>query len=97
MQCPPGEGHCPETMYEPASHQVGWICHSSCELQSVQHIMIILPVWKAKPVCTEIPEGPVHGHPAKVKDPLFPIALMIVRDNIRHQSNRGKAVLLTML
>lgn len=83
-------------MYEPASYQVGWICHSSCELPSVQQIMVILPVQRAKPVCTEMPEGLVRDHLAEVKDLLFPTALMIVQ-NIRHQSNRGKIVLLTML
>lgn len=63
----------------------------------MQHIVIILPVQKAKLVCMEMPEGLVHGHLAEVKDPLFPIGLMIVQNNIRHQSNRGKAVMLTML
>ena len=97
MRCPPEEDHCPETMYEPASHQIGWVCHSSCELQSVQQIMIILSLQKPKPVCIEMPEGLVHGHLAEVKDTLFLIALMVVQNNIRHQSNRGKAVLLTIL
>lgn len=58
--------------------------------------MIILPVQREKLVCTEMLEGLVHGHLAEVKDPLFLIALMIVQ-NIRHNSNRSKIVLLTML
>jgi len=45
----------------------------------------------------EMSEGLVHGHLAEVKDLLFPIVLMVVQNNIRHQSNRGKAMLLTIL
>lgn len=94
-RCPPD--HCPKAMYEPASHQVGWVFHSLCEFQSVQQIIITLSAQKAKLICVEMPNSIVHGHLAQVKDPGFSIALMIVQYNVRNQSNRGKALLLTML